>query len=180
MRGSCSPESMFTIRLPPPRVFMVTNQEESAVTSPMRLPPPCQRDGLAWSPERAGVLRRNNGNQIAFIGDVKRIKAENLARPFDFLADGDSRLIEKHAHACGLGDFVEHGGNTASRRIAQHVNIPGGVEHGLHQAVQRGGVAGNFGFKFQPLPHKTDAGSVDKNFVRLAAIHNFCVPPSRA
>ena len=40
---------------------------------------------------------RNDGQQLAFVGDVKRIEPENFARAFDFFADRNRRFIEEHA-----------------------------------------------------------------------------------
>jgi len=38
-------------------------------------------------------IRRNDGDEFAFICHVQRIKAENLARAFHFLADGNQIFL---------------------------------------------------------------------------------------
>ena len=57
---------------------------------------------------------RNNGEQFAFVGHVKRIESQNFARSFDFLADRDRCFIEKHADVGRLRDLVKRAGHAAT------------------------------------------------------------------
>ena len=52
-----------------------------------------------------GIFRRNEGQQLAFVGDVERIEAEDFAGAFDFFADGNGRFIEADADAARIRRF---------------------------------------------------------------------------
>ena len=75
-----------------------------------------------------GISGRKNSKQLAFVGDVKRVETEDLARAFDFLADGNLRFVEQHAHPCALRDLAQRAGDAAARRIAQNVDVFARVE----------------------------------------------------
>src|SRR3954451_5268671 len=45
--------------------------------------------------------------QLAFVGDVERVKPKNLTGAFDLLADWYARFVKEHSDVRGLGNFTE-------------------------------------------------------------------------
>ena len=68
----------------------------------------------------------------------------------------------------------EGAGDAAAGRIAQDVDVRAGGEHRLDQAVERRGVAGDFGFEFEAFAHGHDGDAVHGD---LAAEENFVAGP---
>ena len=67
---------------------------------------------------RLGPLRAYDGYQFAFVGDIERIEAENLAGASDFLAQRYGRFLELESDTRLSGDFIERAGNPSSCRVA--------------------------------------------------------------
>ena len=78
--------------------------------------------------DAVGISARKNSEQLAFVGDVKRVEAQDLARAFDFLADWNPGFVEQHANLCALRDLAQRAGDAAARRITQYVNVFARVE----------------------------------------------------
>ena len=79
--------------------------------------------GLYGGKNTVCIRRGDNGEKFAFVGDIKRIEAENFARAFHFFADRNRIFIEKHADFGCLGDLCECAGDAAASWIAQHMNV---------------------------------------------------------
>ena len=99
IRGSGSPTSMSTIRLPPRRGV------EEHEASRLRLHRADDR-GLGAERVRAqererlvGGLRRDDGDQLALVRDVERVDAEDLAGSDDGRAQRQRALLERDADA---------------------------------------------------------------------------------
>ncbi len=98
-----------------------------------------------------GGLGRDRGDELAFVGHVQRVQAEQFAGRLDLRQHGDRGLVEIDADARLLRDLVERGCQAAARRVAQHVHaaLGGGGEHGRDQVVQRRGVRDDRGLEGQ-------------------------------
>ena len=77
--GNCSPESMATTRSPPISDRSVTIPGCSDTTSPMIAAFRPSGWARMTCNEPVGLLRRNDGDQLSFIGDVKRVEPQHLA-----------------------------------------------------------------------------------------------------
>ena len=63
-----------------------------------------------------------------------------------------------------LCDFRQGAGDAAACRIAQNVNVVAGAsEEHFDQTVESCGIAGDFGFKFQPFTNRHDGDAMDCN-----------------
>ena len=164
MRGSCSPESMSTTRVPPMRVFMRTKPGWSSVTAPMIAAFSPKRMCLHGGENGVGIFRRDDGQELPFIGDVERVEPKDFAGAFDLFADRDLGFVKANADAGALRDFAQGAGDAAAGRVAQNVDVRGGGKHGVHQTVQRGGVAADLGFELESLAHRHDGDPVNRNF----------------
>jgi hypothetical protein len=115
---------MSTTRVPPTRVFISTKagMVGGDFADDRRFAPSgCARIAARTRPASAGDDRE----QLAFVGDVKRIEPENFARAFDFLANRDARFVEQHADARAAWAISrQRAGDAAARRVAQDVDVP--------------------------------------------------------
>ena len=96
-------------------------------------------------------LRCDYGEQLAFVGDVERIDAENLAGAGDRGPNGDRRLLDHDAAASGACKLVEcRRGHAAARRIAHPVqcSAAAGSEQGGGELVE-GGIALDLAFELE-------------------------------
>ena len=100
MRGNCSPTSMSTIRRPPNTVRIVTRPGS----------PECDpSDDCRALPERMGAQRRERGvrlvrrhdhDDLALVGEIERVEAENLAECLDLFADRRRALVDLDCRLC--------------------------------------------------------------------------------
>ena len=94
IRGSGSPTSMSTMRVPP--------NEVSRTTMPSRLgrdlADPVARAPSGWARRAASAASASSGgddgDHLALVGDVERIDAEQVAGPVDGRVDRQQRLVE--------------------------------------------------------------------------------------
>ena len=63
-------------------------------------------------------LRRDEGDELALVGDVHRVDAEDLRGARDRRLHRDVALAHDHRHAGGARQLVEHRGDAAARRVA--------------------------------------------------------------
>ncbi len=65
-----------------------------------------------------GVLAGNNGEKLAFVGDVQWVEAEQFAGAAHGIVYGNFFLEENNTQAAIARKFVERGGHAAARGIA--------------------------------------------------------------
>jgi len=106
IRGNWSPTSMSTIRRPPNTVRMVTRPASPAWTRPMTAAH-VPADASASPPARPLLRRRSDNDNLAFIGEVERIKTQNLAKGLDLFANRRCGLVDLYRNLRGIGDLVE-------------------------------------------------------------------------
>ncbi len=87
MRGKGSPTSISRTRIPPISVRKKTIPSGSAWTVPMMV-------GAHGCQCRLGLLRRNDRQQLALVGDRQWIEAQDLASPAHFGIDRDGMFIK--------------------------------------------------------------------------------------
>src|ERR1039457_6165623 len=54
-----------------------------------------------------GRLGRNDGDELAFVGHIERVEAEQFAGAADHFADGDGGLVEFHTDFSQGCDFID-------------------------------------------------------------------------
>ena len=69
-----------------------------------------------------GDVARNDGHQFSLVGNIERIKSQNLAGAFHFFARRNSLFPDLDADFGCRCDFIKCRGHTAAGRIAQAVN----------------------------------------------------------
>ena len=94
-----------------------------------------ERVGAHGGEQGLGVPRRADGEELALVGDVERVDAEQLAGGGDLAAHGDGRFLQAHAGAALVGDLVERGGEAAARGIAEDVEVGDLRDHVGDEAV---------------------------------------------
>src|SRR6266487_2672377 len=109
------------------------------------------------------ILRGDKGEKLSFVRNIKWIEAEDLAGAFHFFANRNARLVEKHPNFRRLRDFSKRACDSATRRVAQNVDVDLRGEHGVDQAIQRCGVTGDLGFEFQTFAHRHDRDAMHRN-----------------
>ncbi len=143
---------MSTIRVPPNPVRSTTLSAGSVTISPTSAasaPSGCDRN--ASSPA-SGLLRRDDGDELALVGDVQWVDAEQFAGAIDHGRHRKSLLFEQDPEAAGLGQLVAHGAYPAARRITHPSGGRGRRHQQLHQRADRGGVGGDVGLDGQIAP----------------------------
>ena len=63
------------------------------------------------------VLRCYDGKKLAFVGDMKRIEAEQFACSADCVANGDRFFKDVNPQGAIASQFVERSGNTSASRV---------------------------------------------------------------
>ena len=118
MRGNCSPDSQSTMRPPPKLVAICTKRWSSSTTWPMI--------AASWPSGWArmiasrcfGRLGRDEGDQLALVGDIERIEAEQFAGRRHLPLDRQRVFLDADADARLMGDLVQRRGQAAARRVA--------------------------------------------------------------
>jgi hypothetical protein len=98
MRGSWSPASQSTMRLPPKAVVICTKWLVGDARSPISAARGPADGRASRRAAQFGVERRDDRQQLAFVGDIERIEAEELAGGGDLGFTGIA-LLEHHADA---------------------------------------------------------------------------------
>ena len=109
---------------------------------------PCGCARIAAS-TRSASSAGTNATQLALVGNVERVKAQQAAGVADLRGDRQRPLIERDPDSRRPGDLVERRGHTAAGRDRAAHAVGAGVDHRRDQAVQRGGVAGDGGGELQ-------------------------------
>ncbi len=118
MRGSGSPTSMSTIRVPPKPVRKTTMPSGWSRISPIAAasrPRGCCRSApSAWSTSFAGDHRQH----LALVGHVQRVDAEEVARAGDGRGDGQGGLVEYHGDLRIPGELVTDRADAATGGVS--------------------------------------------------------------
>ena len=117
--GSGSPTSWSITRLPPNAVSTSTIPGGSVLTSPISAassPPGAARSAASAASAASG---RDEGHELALVGDVHRVDAEQLGRAGDRRVHRHVGLAHDDRHAGGAGQLVEHRGDAAAGGVAQ-------------------------------------------------------------
>jgi hypothetical protein len=126
-----------------------------SMTVPMRAPP-AQRV-RAHGGQQGSAASRANGHQLALVGHVQRVQAQQFAGGGHLGLHGNVGLAQQHAHLRLARDFVERGGQAAARGVAQHMQQRGvgqRLQHRLHQGVQGRAVGDDGGLELQRLAQR--------------------------
>ena len=105
MRGSCSPESMSTTRVPPTAGFH--NHHPGVVGDDLADDGGfgAQRVFAHGGENPSGGVGGNQGDQLSFVGDVEGVEPEDFARAAHLLGDRNPRLLEPDSRFRPLGDL---------------------------------------------------------------------------
>ena len=125
IRGRGSPTSWSMTRLPPNAVCTSTIPGGSVFTSPIstaRSQPGTARSAVQ---RRLGRLGRDEGHELALVGHVHRVDAEDLRGAGHRRLHRDVALAHDHRHARGARQLVEHRGDAAARRVAHAAQLRG-------------------------------------------------------
>ena len=139
---------------------MITMLAGSRVTSPMIAASTPAGCGTHRREHGVGVLRRNDGDQLALIRQIQRIEAEDLARAAHWIAYRYGALADMDANAGGVGEFVQYGRNTTTRCVAQASYGGADGQHGGDQAVERLAVAGHVSLQRELIARDQDRDAV--------------------
>jgi hypothetical protein len=120
MRGNCSPLSQSTTRRPPKRVFICTKCGHPRHGA-NALRATAQRVRAHGGQQLVGYLGGANGDELALVGHVQRVQAQQFAGGLHLGQHRNVRLLNHHAHLRLARDFVERGGQSAARGVAQHM-----------------------------------------------------------
>ena len=145
MRGSGSPTSMSTIRVPPKLVSSTTMASGSATISPIRAasaPSGCARSAASAASASSGAT---TATHLALVGDVQRVDAEQVARAHDRRCDRQQRLVEHDREVGVAREFVAHRGDTAARRIAHPARRRCGLSKRFDELAERRRVGADVG-----------------------------------
>src|ERR1017187_7050070 len=107
-----------------------------------------------------GRGRRDDGDEFSFVGYIQRVQAENFAGSAHPLVDGEGGFADGDAHMRLHGDFIECAGEAATRGVAHHADIAGGVQNGGDPRGERGGAALHGAFEFEALALREDGDAV--------------------
>ena len=147
IRGSGSPTSMSTIRVPPKLVRSTTMPSGSAAISPT---------AAAAAPDGCGAHRRQRGvglvggddrDDLALVGDVQRVDAEEVARAEHGRGDREARLVEHDGQVGVAGELVADRADATTGRVAQPARAGRGGEERLDEPVDRRGVGADVGLE---------------------------------
>ena len=96
-----------------------------------------QRMGAHRRQYALGIGRGTDRDQLALVGNIQRIEAEELAGGGHHGLHRNRLLVEHHADAGVAGDFVQRRRQAAARRVAQAAQAGAGGQHRGDQAVER-------------------------------------------
>ena len=114
------------MRLPPNTVRMVTRPGSPGHDAADDAGSAAERMRPHRSQRIPRLLGRNNGDDLALVGEIERIEPENFAKPPHFLAKGRRGLVDLDRNLRRFGDLVEHGRHAAAGRIADKARARGG------------------------------------------------------
>ena len=66
---------------------------------------------------------RNDCQALAFVGNIERIEAENLASASHLFGNGDCAFFQQNANPSLAGNLVESAGDATSGRVAQNARL---------------------------------------------------------
>ena len=138
IRGSGSPTSWSMTRLPPNAVCTSTIPGGSVFTSPISTAPSQPGHRAQRRQRRVRRLGRHEGDELALVGHVHRVDAEDLRGAGHRRLHRHVALAHDHRHARGARQLVEHRGDAAARRVAHAAQLRSGrVEQRVDGRPQR-------------------------------------------
>ena len=102
------------------------------------------------------MLSRTDRHQLAFVGDVKRIEAQQFPCPLYRIGNRYGGFSDQHTDARSLGDFVKHCRQAATGSIAHYLQARHGFGQALGHGVQGGAVRFKFRAEVQPFAGRQD------------------------
>ena len=148
-------------RLPPNAVSTNTIPGGSVLTSPISTA--ASHPGTARSAASAASapLRRDEGHELALVGDVHRVDPEQLRGARDGRLHRDVALAHHHRHTRGACELVQHRGDAAAGGVAQAAHVrPSGREQRVDGRPQRARVGLDVGVEVELAPGEHDRGTV--------------------
>ena len=109
---------------------------------------------------RARLFGCHDGDELALVGHVERIDAEQLAGRRHRRPHGQGRLLQDHGQVAVTGQLVADRAHPAPGRIAQPPRGWSRLEQVLHQPVERSGVRLDVGFEGEVASGQHDRGAV--------------------
>ena len=97
--------------------------------------------GAHGGKRRLGLRPGRYRDEPAFVREIQRIEAEDLAEALDRFADRHAGFVDLDAASGGFGDLVEHRRDTAARCVAHEARARGRGQQRIDQSVQRCAVA---------------------------------------
>ncbi|VTR69480.1 hypothetical protein DESC_740219 [Desulfosarcina cetonica] len=107
-----------------------------------------------------GLIGRHEGQQLALVGHIKRIEAEQFANPGHRRFDWQATFMDADADSRFLGNFVKRGAHPAPRGVAQDMDLASTGQHVGDHVVERCRVGCQVGFKGQPLTTRENRHAV--------------------
>ena len=109
---------MSTIRVPPNEVRSTTMPCGSARMSPIERRIGPERMAAERLERCIGLRRRDDRQELAFVGDVERIDAEQVAGPGDGRIDRQRSLVEHDRQSGVASELVADGSDATACRIS--------------------------------------------------------------
>src|ERR671926_395512 len=82
-----------------------------------------------------GLLAGHDADDLALVGEVERVEAQNLAEALDLAPYGRAVFVYLDPDLRRLGDLVQDGGEPAARRVAQEARGGDGREQRVDEFV---------------------------------------------
>ncbi len=109
------------------------------------------------SSTRIRSLRRDKENRLAFIGNINRVKPQQLAGRLHFQPHRQARFINLDTHIRGRRNLIQRGRKPSPRRIAHRMDcLARRIEYIGNHSIQRRAVRPNLAFELQALAHAHD------------------------
>lgn len=108
-----------------------------------------------------GIIGRDDGEELAFIGDVQGIEAEQLAGATDSIAHRDLIFKKDHAETAVARQFVERGRGAATSWIAHPADArTSGANESFDERKHGASVRAKIGFEIEFAAREQDGNAV--------------------
>ena len=135
------------MRVPPKVVQQHDDACGSATISPIARRVGAERMRPQRGERGVGLVRGDDRDELALVGDVQRVDAEQVARADHRGRDGQQRLVEHDAEVGVAGELVADRADAAAGRVAHPAGRRRGVEQRLDELAERRGVGADVGLE---------------------------------
>src|SRR3984885_1558743 len=102
------------------------------------------------------LVRGSDHDDLAFVGEIKRIQPEDFTERLDLLADRRGGLFDLDRNLRRIGDLVQYRRQPTTRRISYEANPRSRRQQHLDQSMQTGAIAFNQGVERHVAPRTKD------------------------